>query len=174
MRRRRFLAAVGGALGASACGYALEGRGVTVDPSIRRVGVPLFRDRTGKPGLDQRVTREVTDELLKRGRFAVVQETTGVDALLDGELVGYNVVPVGFSDAAGQTQASRYSIQLVARVVYKKPGEEEPIWSNDSFSFRDEYDLGDPVNFFDREDQAIERLVQSFARSLVSAMLEAF
>jgi hypothetical protein len=174
MRRRRFLAAVGGAVGASACGYALEGRGVTVDPSIRRIGVPLFRDRTGKPGLDQRVTREVTDELLKRGRFAVVPETSGVDAILDGELVGYNVVPVGFSDAAGQTQASRYSIQLVARVVYKKLGEEEPIWSNDSFSFRDEYDLGDPVNFFDREDQAIERLVQSFARSLVSAMLEAF
>jgi len=174
MRRRRFLAAIGGALGASACGYALEGRGVSVDPSIRRIGVPLFRDRTGKPGLDQRVTREVIEELLKRGRFAVVQESTGVDAILEGELTAYNVVPVGFSDAAGQTQASRYSITLAARIVYVKAGEKEPIWSNESFSFRDEYDLGDPANFFDREDQAIERLVQSFARSLVSAMLEAF
>lgn len=174
MRRRRFLTGVAGALGASACGYALEGRGISIDPSIRRIGVPLFRDRTGKPGLDQRVTKEVIEELLKRGRFAVVQEASGVDALVDGEITGYNVVPVGFSGDGGQTQASRYSITLSARIVYSKVDEKEPIWSNESFSFRDEYDLGDPANFFDREDQAIDRLVQSFARSLVSAMLEAF
>ena len=38
-----------------------------------------------------------------------------------------------------------------------------------------EYDIGDdPQSFFDREEQAIERLAQSFARNLVAAMLEAF
>jgi len=174
MRRRRFLGVAAAAAGASACGYALEGRGISIDPSIRRIGVPLFHDRTGKPGLDQRVTRQVIEELLKRGRFAVVQQSEGVDAVVEGEITAYTVTPVGFSDAAGQTQASRYAITLTARVVYRKLDEKEPIWSNDAFSFRDEYDLGDPVNFFDREDQAIDRLVQSFAQNLVSSMLEAF
>lgn len=165
------------------CGYALLGHGVTVDPSIKKIGVPLFKDETGKAGLDQKVTQRVVEELLKRGHFDVVQERAGVDALVEGELVSYNVAPVGFSQqdtetegqTTQQTQASRYAIVLTARIKYSKTGETEPIWENNSFNFRDEYDVGDdPAGFFDREEQAIDRLASSFARSLVAAMLEAF
>lgn len=163
------------ALSFAACGYALVGRGTVVDPSIKRIGVPLFRDATGRPGLDQKITQKVIEELLKRGRFDVVSDRTGVDALVDGELLRYDAAPVGFSDAGSRTQASRFAITLSARVRYTKVGQEEPIWANESFSFRDEYDVGsDPSTFFDREGQAQERLATSFARSLVSAMLEAF
>ena len=174
MRRRSFLAGAGALLSAG-CGYALVGRGTVVDPSIKRIGVPLFRDTTGKPNLDQRITRSVVEELLKRGRFDVVQERAGVDALVDGEILRYEASPIGFSGAEGTTtQASRYGITVVARVRYAKVGAVEPIWSSENFSFRDEYDVGDAASFFDREDQAIERLASSFARSLVAAMLEAF
>ncbi|MBI3931948.1 MAG: LptE family protein [Acidobacteria bacterium] len=176
MTARRVLVAILG-LALSACGYALVGRGTSVDPSIKKIGVPLFRDTTGKPGLDQKVTQKVIEELLKRGRFDIVQEAAGVDALVEGQLVSYHANPVGFGGGGDEsrTQASRYAITLTASVRYAKPGEEEPIWENESFSFRDEYDVGDdPAAFFDREDQAIERLATSFARSLVSAMLEAF
>jgi hypothetical protein len=31
------------------CGYSLQGRGITTDASVKRIGVPLFKDRTGKP-----------------------------------------------------------------------------------------------------------------------------
>ena len=177
MKRRRALAGLS-LLAASGCGYALVGRGVTTDPSIKKIGVPLFKDLTGKPGLDQKVTAKVIEELLKRGRFEVLQQTEGVDALVEGELTGYNVAPVGFSGLPGetaQTQASRYAIRLTAKVRYGKVGEKEPIWQHDAFSYGDEYDVGsDPQSFFDREDQSIERLAQSFARNLVAAMLEAF
>lgn len=169
--------ALGLLVASSGCGYTLVGRGIAVDPSIKRLGVPLFRDRTGKPGLDQKVTQAVAAELLKRRRFEVVPEATGVDAIVDGELLAYNVVPQAFSDggAAGTgTQASRYEIVVVARVTYKKVGVEQPLWVNESFSFREEYDIGDAATFFDREDQAIDRLVTAFASSLVAAMLEAF
>jgi hypothetical protein len=161
----------------SGCGYALVGRGTVVDPSIKRLGVPLFKDSTGKPGLDQKVTQKVVEELLKRGRFDVVSASTGVDALVEGELLRYDSAPVGFSDAGAgsRTQASRFAITLTARVRYAKVGVEEPIWANESFSFRDEYDVGsDPSAYFDRESQAQERMATSFARSLVAAMLEAF
>lgn len=177
MRRRHVVVAVAGLL-LSGCGYALVGRGVTTDPSIKRIGVPQFKDLTGKPLLDQKVTQKVVEELLKRGRFDVVTEEAGVDAVVEGEITSYTVTPVGFSDAGavagGQTQATRYLIRLTARVKYTKVGEKEPIWINDSFSFSDEYDVGDAATFFDREEQSIDRLVASFARSLVAAMLEAF
>jgi Lipopolysaccharide-assembly len=159
------------------CGYALVGHGTNVDPSIKRIGVPLFRDSSGKPGLDQKITEKVIEELLKRGRFDVVQTATDVDAMVDGEIVSYTVHPVGFeatSSTGTQTQASRYAIAVTARIRYAKVGQDVPIWSSDSFSFRDEYDVGDASTFFDREEQTIDRLAQSFARNLVAAMLEAF
>lgn len=163
------------ALAVQGCSYALVGKGIATDASIKRIGVPNFKDRTGKAGLDQKITQRVIEELLKRGRFTVVPEATDVDAVVDGELLSYGVAPVGFSSSGTTTtQASRYGITLVARIHYVKTGVEEPLWSNEAFSFRDEYDIGDAGNFFDREDQALDRLAQSFARSLVSAMLEAF
>jgi len=163
-------------LASGGCGYALVGRGITTDASIKRVGVPLFTDRTGKPGLDQKITLRVIEELLKRGRFTVVQETTGVDAVVEGEITSYNTIPVGFTaPEANLTQASRYAINVTARVVYRKIGQLEPLWKSEAFSFRDEYDVGeDPASFFDREEQTIDRIAESFGRNLVAAMLEAF
>jgi hypothetical protein len=141
-RRRWRLAAVLAVLAhLPGCGYALVGRGITTDASIKRIGVPVFRDTTGKPNLDQIITRKVIEELLRKGRFDVVQQATGVDAVVDGEKTATN----------------------------------EPMWANDSFTFRDEYDVGsDASSFIDLEGPAMERLSVAFARSLVSAMLEAF
>lgn len=163
-------------LGLMGCGYALVGKGITSDPSIKRIGVPLFKDRTGKPGLDQKITLRVIEELLKRGRFTVVQDATGVDALVEGEILSYTTIPIGFSTPeSSQTQATRYAINVTARVIYHKVGQKEPIWQNEAFSFRDEYDVGvDPGTFFDREEQTVDRIAQSFGRNLVATMLEAF
>lgn len=167
--------ALGGLTGLQACGYGLVGRGGGFDPSIERIGVPLFRDATGKPNLDLKITQKVTEELLKRGKVDVVQSLEGVDAVVEGEILVYQETPVGFSGGTGSTTASRYAITLTARVRYYKPGEAQPIWQNDAFTFRDEYDLGsDRAAFFDRADQGVDRLAQAFARSLVAAMLEAF
>ena len=170
------------ALALNGCGYALVGRGTVIDPTIKKIGVPTFTNATGKPALDQKITQRVIEELLRRGRFDVVQERSGVDAIVEGELLRYQAQPVGFSaEATGggggttTTQASRYAITLTANIRYGKVGETEPIWSNEAFQFRDEYEVGsDPASFFDREEQAIDRLATSFARSLVATMLEAF
>jgi hypothetical protein len=160
----------------SGCGYSLEGRGITTDPSIKRIGVPLFKDNTGKYDLDSLVTEAVVSELLKRGRFTVVKEASGVDAVVDGEILAFDVVPINFTDSGQATEATRYAITLSANVTYRKVGQQEPIWANERYSLRDEYDLDDSAsqNFFDREQQSMERLAESFARGLVAAMLEAF
>jgi hypothetical protein len=172
------------ALLSASCGYALVGKGTTADPSIKRIGVPMFRDATGKPGFDQKVTEKVIEELLKRGRFDVVPRAEGVDAVVEGEIVSYQSVPVGLSETTradgGEpvvetTEASRYAVLVVARVKYSKVGVEQPIWSNENFRVREEYDMGDDqATYFDREDQALDRLAGVFARNVVAAMLEAF
>jgi hypothetical protein len=164
-------------LALQACGYALVGKGIIVDPTIKRVGVPLAKDASNHPGLDQKVTQKIIEELLKRGKFQVVQDATGVDALVECEILSLAVVPVGFNRDAdtGQLQASRYGVSLVARVKYSKIGQVEPIWQADAFQARDESNVGnDPDTFFDRDEQVQDRLATSFARRMVAAMLEAF
>ncbi len=161
------------------CGYSLVGRGVNVDPSIRRIGVPLFKDESGQPGLDQTVTDKVIEEILKRGHFDVVSDTRGVDAVVEGEIVGFRVLPIGFAQegtgASASTQASRYALVLSAHVVYRKVGATEPIWENASVQAREETDVGETSGgFFDRGDQTVDRLATTFAKTLVASMLEAF
>jgi len=163
------------ALALSGCGYALVGKGTVIDPTIKRIGVPLFKSASAKPGLDQKVTQKVVEELLKRGRFDVVSDSTGVDAVVDGEITAYTPRLAGLGQTGGKSVANSYEVTLTARIRFAKVGARDPIWANDAFSFRDEYDVGDNAQaFFDREDQAIDRLATSFARSLVAAMLEAF
>jgi len=173
--RRRHVLAVAASAVATGCGYSLQGRGITTDASVKRIGVPLFQDRTGKQGLAAHVTQAVMAELLKRGRFTVVRDAANVDAVVEGDITAFTVVPVNFSSDTGLTQATRYAIALTAAVVYRKIGQAEPLWSHDGFSQRDEYDMGQQSEtYFDREEQSIERLSTAFARSLVAAMLEAF
>ena len=172
---RASAAAVALALALSGCGYALVGKGTVIDPTIKRIGVPLFKSTSAKVGLDQKVTQKVVEELLKRGRFDVVSDATGVDALVEGEIIAYTPRLAGVGQAAGKSLANSYEVTLTARIRFAKVGARDPIWANDAFTFRDEYDVGDnAAAYFDREDQAIDRLAQSFARSLVATMLEAF
>jgi hypothetical protein len=174
MRRPAALAvALGMAL--SGCGYALVGKGTVIDPTIKRIGVPLFKSAAAKPGLDQKVTQKVVEELLKRGRFDVVSDTAGVDAVVEGEIIAYTPRLAGVGQQAGRSVGNSYEVTLTARIRFSKVGAKDAIWANDAFSFRDEYQLGDNAeSFVNNEDQAIERVTTSFARSLVAAMLEAF
>ena len=68
--------------------------------------MPTFINVTGKPALDQKITQRVIEELLRRGRFDVVQERSGVDALVEGELIRYDARPVGFSE--GRRRGGRH------------------------------------------------------------------
>jgi Lipopolysaccharide-assembly len=151
------------------------GKGITTDPSIKRIGVPLFKDRTGRAGLDQKLTAKVIAELLRRGRFDVVQQAEGIDAIVECELLTYNTAPIGFSSDGTTTQASRFAVTVTAKIAYQKVGAKEPIWANDNFLVREEAEISDDSTaFFDREEQTWERLGETFARNLVAAMLEAF
>ncbi len=100
-RRLALLAVAGLLLGVSSgCGYGLVGRGGGFDPSIKKIGVPLFRDSTGKVNLDMKITQKVIEELLKRGKVDVVQTIEGVDAVVEGEILSFQETPVGFSGGA--------------------------------------------------------------------------
>ena len=87
------------------------------------------------------------------------------------------LTPAAFTD---QRQASRYVLTLTANIEFKDLKTNKVLWSNPSMQFREEYDVtntalaADPNAFFGQDVNALERLASEFARSVVSAILEAF
>jgi outer membrane lipopolysaccharide assembly protein LptE/RlpB len=164
-------------LASSGCGYSLAGRGSFLPAYIQAIGVPNFTNSTPVIQVEQRISERVRSELIGRGRYRVEPATTGVDAVLLGEITSITIAPVAVTQ---QQTASRYVLTLTARVEFKDLKTDKVIWSNPAMPFREEYDVStataatDPNAFFGQDQNALDRLATEFARTLVSAILEAF
>ena len=177
MTRRLWLwAIVVVALGASTgCGYSLAGRGAFLPPHIRTIGVPTFGNLTPVYDIERRITERVRSELIGRGKYRVEPTATGVDAVIEGQITSITIAPAGTND---QRQATRYQLVLTARIEFRDVTDNKVIWSNPAMQFREEYEasgtVADPNAFFGQDVNALDRLAAEFARTLVSAILEAF
>ena len=164
-------------IAASSCGYSLAGRGSFLPAYIRTIGVPQFVNNTPVFDVDRRVTERVRSELLGRGKYKVLPAETGTDAVLTGELSSITITPVTFNQ---QSQASRYVLVMTAKVEFKDLKTGKVLWSNPAVQLRDEFEpatvanIGDPTAFFNQDSNALERVSTEFARTVVSALLEAF
>ena len=161
------------------CGYSLAGRGSFLPASIKTIGIPTFTNRTTVFNLETTLTSKVRSEFIGRGKnWVIVPEAAGVDALLTGEVTSVTITPASFS--VTQQLASRYAITMTARVELKDMRSNMVLWDNPSLIFRQEYDAAtgqnaiDPAAFFGQDTNALDRMSTEFARSIVSAILEAF
>jgi len=159
------------------CGYSLSGRGSFLPAYIKTIGIPMFVNNSSVFDVEKRINDRVRSEFIGRGKYKVVQEITGVDAILTGEISSIAFTPAAFTD---QRQASRYMLTLTARIEFKDVKANKVLWSDPAMQFREEYDVtntalaADPNAFFGQDVNALERLASEFARSVVSAILEAF
>jgi hypothetical protein len=165
-----------------ACGYSLAGRGSFLPDYIKTVGVPAFGNRTNLFNLETIMTEKVRREFISRGKYKIVPETQDVDAVLTGQVTAVAITPVAFST---QQIASRYTITMSASVELRDTRENRVLWENPSLLFRQDYDNPnaqtipgqqalDPAAFFGQDQNALDRITSEFARSIVSAILEAF
>lgn len=159
------------------CGYSLAGRGSFLPAYIKIIGVPNFTNNSSVFNVEQRITEKVRAELVGRGKYTVLPQSTGVDGVLSGEIQSVTLTPAAFSD---QRQASRYVLTLSAKIEFRDVKADKVLWSNPSMQFREEFDVTntssalDPNAFFGQDAAALDRVATEFARSVVSAILEAF
>ncbi|HVL65872.1 MAG TPA: LptE family protein [Vicinamibacterales bacterium] len=175
--RRAALRTLGLALaaGCAGCGYSLAGRGSFLPAHIRSIGVPLFKNHTNVFDVERRITERVVSELIGRGKYRVVTGNEPTDAVLEGEITSITISPASLND---QRLATRYAVVLTARVEFRDLKDNKVLWSNPAMQFREEYDISgtvtDPNAFFGQDMNALDRLAAEFARTLISAILEAF
>ena len=165
------------ALSLTSCGYALAGRGSFLPEYIRVIGVPVFDNQTPYFDLERLFSEKVRAELIGRGSYRVLPESTGVDAVLSGEIRELRLDPVGFTL---EQQASRYVATVTASIELRDTLNDRVLWENPAMAYREEFEAAsgtdalDPTAFFDQSTNAMERLSTEFARAVVSSILEAF
>jgi len=166
-------------LASGGCGYALAGHGSFLPTDIRVVGIPPLVNRTTFFDVEQILTEKIRNEFIGRGKYRVVAEASGSDAVLNAEITSITLSPVAFTN----TQlASRYQFVLTMKVDFTDNRVQKSLWANDALSFTGEYDLtsgtGDPAinaaTFVDQQRSSFDRIANDVARTVVSAILEAF
>jgi hypothetical protein len=161
----------------SGCGYALAGRGSFLPPYIKTIGIPTFTNGTTVFNVETLLSQKVRSEFIGRGKYTVLPQTGDVDALLVGAVTAVTVQPASFT---GSQLASRYVITMTARVELRDTHANSVLWENPSLVFRQEYEATsgasslDASAFFGHDANALDRLSTEFARTIVSAILEAF
>ncbi len=157
------------------CGYTLVGQGSFLPGTIKRIAFPTFKNSTSRVGLEQRLSAAVARELASRGRFSVSPKEGDGDAELSGDILAFALRPVA-ADSLGR--ATRYQIEITAKVALTELPSGKPIWKNDAYTFRENYDVaGGGVgasNYSDLENVAIDAEADRFAQSLVTSVLEGF
>ena len=180
MMRRAFLTGVVllvAAVHIGCGGYALAGRGNFLPSYVRIIGIPAFANNTTVFDLERTITERVRTEFIGRGRYQVVSDVEGVDAVLTGTIVSVTIEPSGFNE---NNQATRYLFRMVMKLEFRDLKAGKLIWENAAQQFDEEYDLttglgaNDASAFLALDRTALDRVATDVARRTVSAILEAF
>jgi outer membrane lipopolysaccharide assembly protein LptE/RlpB len=153
------------------CGYHLRGTGSFLPPHIKRVNIPMFKNLTTRFELDLKLTHSVIDELVARGKVGIAEDTKSADAVLIGEIVSFQALPIAVSREAS---ADRYNIIVVTRITLKDLVNQKIIFSNPNFRYLEVYEVPEGEDFETVESEALDKIAEKFARSLVTNILEGF
>lgn len=139
---------------------------------IKTVAVPAFQfEAKGlRYRIESRFTEAVVKEVIKRGKGLKVQgNLTGADAVIEGNIRDFNFSGV-LLDKDGRARV--YEVTITVAVTVRDLSENQIIYDNQNFVFRDSFEFSsDPRSFFDEEDPAVERIARAFAESVVSTIV---
>ncbi len=173
-KRIATIAIVLSGLALSSCGYHLVGTTSFLPEDIQTLYVESFKNQTQWVDMDQRLMEALTLEWVRRGRLRLVESPAKADVVLKGVIQRLAVIPVSYDD---QGRANEYQMSLQAEVQLEdvRGDDDEVLWEDRAFSRRTSY-LVDPnaVNYFDRQNLAMDELSDVFASALVTAVLEGF
>jgi hypothetical protein len=153
------------------CGYHLRGTGSFLPEHIKKINIPMFKNLTTRFQLDLKLTQAVIDEIVARGKVEISGDPTSADAILIGEISSFEAVPIAFGVEA---TADRYNIIVVTKIVLRDLVDNKVIYSNPNHSYQYEYQVPEGADFESVESEALDKLAERFARSLVITMLEGF
>ena len=158
----------------SGCGYHLVGTTSFLPEEIETLHVENFENQTRWVDMDQRLMEALTLEWVRRRRLRLVDNRENADVVLSGTIQRLAVIPVSY-DEQGRANEYQMSLQAMVQLADIRGDEPEVLWEDRAFSRRTSYRV-DPnaIDFFDRQNLAMDELSSEFASALVTAVLEGF
>jgi outer membrane lipopolysaccharide assembly protein LptE/RlpB len=158
----------------SACGYHLVGTTSFLPEEIQDLYVENFDNQTRWVDMDQRLLEALTLEWVRRRRLRLVDSRERADVVLSGSIQQLGVIPVSY-DENGRANEYQMSLQALVQLKDVRGDEDVVLWEDKAFSRRTSYQV-DPnaVDYFDRQNIAMDELSREFSSALVTAVLEGF
>jgi outer membrane lipopolysaccharide assembly protein LptE/RlpB len=157
----------------AACGYHVAGKGDLLPKDIHTIAITPFFNVTSRYKIEQYLTRSVSHEFLSRTRFKVVSDESQADAVLRGGVMNIYLTPIIFDPASNRASTIQAIAQLQVTLTDRKTG--KVLYQNQNFEARQRYEISiDPKAYLEESEVGLQRLSESVARNLVSAILEQF
>jgi hypothetical protein len=168
----RLFAAVA-AVAMTGCGYHVGGHPAVLPKTLKTIAVPAFGNGTPNYRLPALLTADITRELISRTRYNVVADSAQADATLSAFLVNFVSYPVILDPTTSRATGVQAIVTLHLTLTERETG--KVLFSRPTAEFRERYEIAiDPQQYFDESGTALQRLSRDVARSVVSAILEAF
>jgi outer membrane lipopolysaccharide assembly protein LptE/RlpB len=151
------------------CGYSLRG---TLPAHLQTVGVPMFRNLTMEPAVEGLVTRAIVEAFSTNGRLRVVNPADA-DAILEGEIVGYQLTSIAFDQQAGQRILR---LTLTLNVKFRDARNNTLLFQQAGFQERADIQVQGAVSdtISQQRDVAIRAAAVDIARTVVNMAVERF
>jgi outer membrane lipopolysaccharide assembly protein LptE/RlpB len=157
------------ALGVSGCGYSLR---ASLPANIKTVHVPVLQNRTQEPGIEDFVTRALTEALVTSGVARIASSPELADGVLEGAIIGYSLTSLAFDRAINATQ---YRLQLALSLALKDRRSGDVIWSQERIEERADFPVtGQVTQTLAREQDAVRRAAVDISRAIISLACEGF
>ena len=158
---------------AAGCGYHTGGQAVRLPSDLHTLYVPAFGNASNIYGVGQKLTEDVVRELRSRTNYRILTADDGTaDATLTGTVVSATIAPLTYDAKTGRVSSAMVMISIKASLVGRGG---KILWQNPNYLYREQYQCSrDAASFFEEEEPAVTRVADSFSKSLVSEVLEAY
>src|SRR6266511_568865 len=111
------------------CGYSLGGN---LPPHVKSVAVPMFKNLTQQPAIENVITSAVVNAFSNTGRLKVVP-VEQADSLLEGEITSYSVDSIAYDSSAN---AQVFRLQVALNVQFRDLRNHTMLWRQEGLQDR--------------------------------------
>lgn len=135
--------------------------------NVRSVAIPTFANRTDRAGLELDVTQRVLHEFLAGSELAVKPTVEEADAVVRGEIYGYQRIPISWDQT---NRIVQYKLRILCRVTFEDRRTGAVIWKVDDIDGVTAYSLlATPP---ESEEQAIFKAADELGRDIIYLIFE--
>jgi DNA-binding beta-propeller fold protein YncE len=154
------------------CGYTFAPQGEYINKSVKNIYVDNFGNKTAQAELENYVRTAFIDQFILSGRFKIVQSVELADAIVKGNILNLNTVPLSYR---ANTLAAEERAAMMLEVSFTEKESGKTIWVTKSITGTVDYKLEDNINLIpSTRKNAYVKLANDTAEKAFNQMMSGF